>query len=451
MNAILFIELTLLTTSSILAIIFYLSWRTMGREQYSLIWTLTYVAIVFQRIFNINKGEFDSPELHWMIVCTLSVLSVVLAAWGHILRSENKLPIKYIFGSSAIILFLTFYFTAIEPYAGLSMSLYVFYNALLLFCVGIIILKHPKKTMPAEIGAASAYITLAIFQLVAGSIALMQGETRNEALLEFYIMVNFVILPGAFIAMGLFTVFILASDLSERLAKLMEQKNKMLADVTHDLRTPLANIKMQLEAMEDGALDHSEKSYSLLQKKLSNLNHMVGDLYHLSLMESDSLVLNKREEEITSIVEESVESFQASAIRSKLSLSMYCVSNQDIHVYADRGRLLQAFNNLIKNSIRYTDSNGIIRITISTEREEVIITFEDTAPGVADTDLENLFNRLYQAENTKNRSNGGSGLGLSIVESIINAHEGRVTAAHSELGGLGVVVRLPRFSTTPEK
>lgn len=446
MNAILFIELTLLTTSSTLAIIFYLSWRTMGREKYSLIWTVTFLSIVLQRIFNIYKVEFNSEVLHWIIVCTLSVMSVVLAAWGHILRTQNKFPLKYLFGSCAAVLLLTFYFTAITPYAGLSMSLYVYYNAFVLFCVGIIILKHPKKTMPAEIGAASAYIILSIFQLVAGTIALMQGETRNEVLLEFYTIVNFVILPAAFIAMGLFTVFILASDLSERLAKLMEQKNKMLADVTHDLRTPLTNIKMQLEAMEDGALEPSEKSYSSLQKKLGNLNLMVGDLYHLSLMEADSLILNKQDVAINTILTESVESFQALAMRSKLKLDIVA-SDEPLMVHADKGRLLQVFNNLIKNSVRYTDSNGQIRVSIASEQDDAVVIFEDTAPGVSDADLAYLFNRLYQAENTKNRSKSGSGLGLSIVESIVNAHDGTVDASHSKLGGLCVFVRLPRISS----
>lgn len=443
MNAILFIELTLLTTSLSLAVIFYLSWHTMGRQKYSLIWTVTFLAIVLQRIFNINKAEFDSPTVHWMLVCILSVASVVLAAWGHILRTKIKVPLNYLFGSSVVVILLTFYFTAIQPYTGLNMSIYVFYNAVVLFGVGVIILKHKKKTMPAEIGAAASYMVLAVFQVVAGTLALMQGETRNEALLEFYIMVNFVILPGTFIAMGLFTVFILASDLNERLSKLMEQKNKMFANVTHDLRTPLTNIKMQLEAMEDGALDHSEKSYSLLQKKLGNLNMMVGDLYHLSLMESGSFVLNKQDVVINNIVKEAVDSFASLAKRSDLALSFDANGNDDVLAHADSGRLLQVFNNLLKNSVRYTDAGGQIMVSTTVENERMLIAFEDSSPGVSDTDLNYLFNRLYQAEKTKNKANGGSGLGLSIVESIVSAHDGKVTAEHSRLGGLKVTVVLP--------
>jgi signal transduction histidine kinase len=417
----------------------------MGKQKYSLLWTMTFLAIVIQRIVNINKAHFDSYALFWMIVCSLSVLSVVLAAWGHILRTKIKFNLNYLFGSCFIVILMTFYFTKIDYHVGLSMSIYVFYNAFLLLFVGVIILKRPKKTMPAEIGASVSYILLAVFQVVAGTLALLQGEHVNESLREMYTMVNFVILPSAFIAQGLFTVFILSSDLSEELNLLMAQKNSMLADVTHDLRTPLTNIKMQLEALEDGALEHSEKSYSSLQKKLGNLNHMVGNLYQLSLVESDSLVLNKQDVLIGPIVAESIESFQSLAHKAKLSISYQQNTEENIFINADAERLLQVFNNLLKNSIRYTDSNGEIKVSLFADINDVHITFEDSSPGVTDKDIAYLFNRLYRAEKTKALSNSGSGLGLSIVNTMVNAHDGKVTAEHSSLGGLNITVKLPRI------
>jgi len=447
MDAIFFIELTLLITSSALAIIFYTAWRTMGKQKYSLIWTVAFLVIVLQRIFNINKDVFDSHTLHWMIVCSLSVLSVVLGAWGHILRTKSQFNLNYLFGSCLLVILMTFYFTKIDHHVGLSMSIYVFYNTLVLFCVGIMIIKRPKKIMPAEIGAAASYILLAIFQGFAATLALMQGENINESLRDMYILVNFVTLPAAFIAMGLFVVFILASDLSEKLSQLMAQKNSMLADVTHDLRTPLTNIKMQLEALEDGALEHSEKSYSSLQKKLGNLNRMVGDLYQLSLIESSPLMLNKQDELIEHILNESIESFQPLANKAELSINYQNTVKDQIVVNADAGRLLQAFNNLLKNSIRYTDAQGKINISVFVDNLEVAILFEDTAPGVDTSDLAHIFDRLFRVENTKLRSKSGSGLGLSIVKSIINAHEGTVSAGHSRLGGLSVMVKLPRITT----
>jgi two-component system sensor histidine kinase BaeS len=202
---------------------------------------------------------------------------------------------------------------------------------------------------------------------------------------------------------------------------------------------------MQLEALEDGALEHSEKSYSSLQKKLGNLNHMVGNLYQLSLVESDSLVLNKQDVLIGPIVAESIESFQSLAHKAKLSISYQQNTDENIFINADAERLLQVFNNLLKNSIRYTDSNGEIKVSLFADINDVLITFEDTSPGVTDKDIAYLFNRLYRAEKTKALSSSGSGLGLSIVNSMVNAHDGKVTAEHSSLGGLNITVKLPRI------
>jgi len=101
---------------------------------------------------------------------------------------------------------------------------------------------------------------------------------------------------------------------------------------------------------------------------------------------------------------------------------------------------------VLKNSIRYTDPQG--RIVISTSIEKIgasciVINFEDSSPGVADNELEQLFTRLFRADATRNRSADGSGLGLFIVDSIIKTHDGTVSVEHSELGGLQLQIKLP--------
>jgi len=235
----------------------------------------------------------------------------------------------------------------------------------------------------------------------------------------------------------------LVTERASMMAELMDQKNKMLAEVTHDLRTPLTTIKMQLEALEDGALPHTDKSYSSLQKKLSSLNQMVGDLYQLSLVETGSLVLNKQDIVINHVLCDAVESFQPLANKAQLTLTFCDQAQAELEVNADAGRLTQVFNNLLKNSIRYTDPQGKIEVLIAVAANEVVITFEDSSPGVADNELNQLFTRLFRAEATRERAANGSGLGLSIVSSIIMAHGGQVYAEHASLGGVRIVVKLP--------
>lgn len=106
-----------------------------------------------------------------------------------------------------------------------------------------------------------------------------------------------------------------------------------------------------------------------------------------------------------------------------------------ITVFGDRDRLMQLFNNLLENSLRYTDSGGSLKISAEQHDKTVRLTFADSAPGVSDDQLQKLFERFYRTEGSRNRASGGSGLGLAICLNIVEAHNGRIIAAHSPLAG----------------
>ncbi|TQV89279.1 GGDEF domain-containing protein [Aliikangiella coralliicola] len=220
MNSVLFAQLTVIFTSLTLALIFLMAWYTMGRKKYILLWSITFLIIVIQRVFNVFSEDIKPHILYWMIVCSLSMLSVVIGSWGHFLRTRSRLNIKYFFSSTIVLLILTYYFTAVNNHTGLSMSLYIYHNAIILFIVGIVILKYREKSPPADLGASISYILLSIFQFMAATFALLQGAELNPFFRELYIYLNFVTMPAAFTAMGLFVVFMLASDLSENMKTL---------------------------------------------------------------------------------------------------------------------------------------------------------------------------------------------------------------------------------------
>lgn len=104
-------------------------------------------------------------------------------------------------------------------------------------------------------------------------------------------------------------------------------------------------------------------------------------------------------------------------------------------VFGDRDRLMQLFNNLLENSLRYTDSGGGLRISAEQRERRVLLTFADSSPGVNDAQLQKLFERFYRTEGSRNRASGGSGLGLAICVNIVEAHNGHIRAAHSPLAG----------------
>jgi two-component system sensor histidine kinase BaeS len=115
----------------------------------------------------------------------------------------------------------------------------------------------------------------------------------------------------------------------------------------------------------------------------------------------------------------------------------------DYPVLADPDRLKQLFINLLENSIRYTDANGRILITLTRENGYVVVQIEDSAPGVTDEQLQQLFDRMYRVESSRSRNNGGAGLGLAICRKIAEGHDGDISAGHSSLGGIYMRVTLP--------
>ncbi len=112
-------------------------------------------------------------------------------------------------------------------------------------------------------------------------------------------------------------------------------------------------------------------------------------------------------------------------------------------VFADRERLYQLFGNLIENSLKYTDAGGTLIVRQSCKNGRVTADFEDSAPGVPESELPKLFDRLYRVEGSRSRASGGAGLGLAICKNIVEAHDGTITAHPSPLGGLKITVTLP--------
>ena len=112
-------------------------------------------------------------------------------------------------------------------------------------------------------------------------------------------------------------------------------------------------------------------------------------------------------------------------------------------MFADTSRLQQLLANLLTNTLRYTDAPGELTIRLSATTDTIQLELNDSSPGVSNTDLPQLFDRLFRAEKSRNRANGGAGLGLSLCKNIVQAHDGSIIATQSNLGGLRIVIKLP--------
>ena len=229
--------------------------------------------------------------------------------------------------------------------------------------------------------------------------------------------------------------------LAEALQKNEELRRRFMADVSHELRTPIAVLRAGLEAIEDGVRPLTRESVASLQGEVAALGKLVEDLYQLALSDVGALNYRKERTDVAEVLEQAVEPFAGRLAERNLSIEKKLEG--ELKVMADSDRLGQAFRNLLENSARYTDAGGKVRVTARRNGAGVKVDFEDSSPGVPADALPRLFERFYRVEGSRSRANGGAGLGLAIVRSVIEAHGGSIEAGASPLGGLRVTISLP--------
>jgi two-component system sensor histidine kinase BaeS len=225
-------------------------------------------------------------------------------------------------------------------------------------------------------------------------------------------------------------------------------RQQWIADISHELRTPLSILQGELESVQDGIRPLNTESLDSLHSEVVHLNALVNDLHELSLTDMGALVYEKKQVNISDILEQSFDMHQQMAKKHNLRLTLRVdTPNPDkrILMLGDPNRLQQLFDNLLQNSCRYTDEGGEVQVYVKENgNNNVVIEWFDSAPGVNDDDLAHLFDRLYRVETSRNRAKGGSGLGLAICQNIVQAHEGTIVASHSPLGGLKLTITFPR-------
>jgi two-component system sensor histidine kinase BaeS len=226
------------------------------------------------------------------------------------------------------------------------------------------------------------------------------------------------------------------------LEKNEELRRRWVADISHELRTPISVLRGEIEALLDGVRATTPETIRSLHAEVLRLGRLVDDLYQLSLSDVGALTYRKEELDLGALLSRSVELMRPEFGRKALGLSLE-LPPSECAVFGDAERLAQLFGNLLDNAVKYTDPGGRLEVRLACGRGEAAVDFQDSAPGVPAGELEKLFDRLYRVEGSRSRASGGAGLGLAIVRSIVEAHEGTVSAHPSPLGGVWVRVVLP--------
>lgn len=231
--------------------------------------------------------------------------------------------------------------------------------------------------------------------------------------------------------------------LAAALEKNERARRRWAADISHELRTPIALLRAEIEALQDGMRPFERSSLDTLHGDVLRLGRLVDDLYELSTSDLGALGYRMEETDIVDVLSSDVDAFRRSFEEADLSLELEIECPAPLYLKADAQRLSQLFRNLMNNSQQYTDPGGGLSIRLSRKEQTLFIDFQDTPPGVPTEALPKLFERLYRVEASRNRHTGGAGLGLAIAQNVVEAHGGTISAHPSPRGGLWLRIKLP--------
>lgn len=202
-------------------------------------------------------------------------------------------------------------------------------------------------------------------------------------------------------------------------------RQEYASNISHELRTPLTTIKSYLEAIDDGIWQLDSHNMKILREEIDRINQLIDDLSRSFYMEEGNLVIQK---DYLNIKEEVLDGIQI--IRPKYDKKGFIIESnlEDIRAYIDKDKFKQVLLNLLSNSYNYMDENsGIVTIGLKESNNDFILSLKDNGMGIPSSSLDRVFDRLYRVDSSRNKSTGGSGLGLSIVKDIVEAHKGNIS------------------------
>ncbi|WP_165814660.1 ATP-binding protein [Labrenzia sp. 011] len=234
------------------------------------------------------------------------------------------------------------------------------------------------------------------------------------------------------------------NSLAENLENKEKAERLWVSNTSHELQTPVSLLRAEIEALQDGIRKPDPKTLAGLHASVMRLSALVHDLNSLARTQEGHIEIDPNRHDLSKLVNEAVERARLRIEKEGLTLTLFL--EPGVSIACDPTRIGQLLDNLLENSRRYTDAPGQIQIQASVSDHRAKLVIEDTSPSPARTSMPKLFQRFYREETSRSRVFGGSGLGLSICETIVAAHGGTIAASFSDLGGLRIALTLPLHS-----
>lgn len=222
----------------------------------------------------------------------------------------------------------------------------------------------------------------------------------------------------------------------ETLQKNAEFRREFIADISHELKTPIFATQGYIHTLLDGAIDDKQVRMKFLKraaKSLDSLDILVQDLLTLNQMESGVIKFTFSEFDLKDLVSEVIEQLEHKASKRNVSIHLEFEAGKNYRTLADKEKIYRVCQNLIFNAVKYNNEGGEVKVNLKGQKNSLLVEIKDNGPGIPPEDLKRIFERFYRVEKSRSKKEGGTGLGLAIAKHILEGHKSKINVA-STLG-----------------
>lgn len=234
--------------------------------------------------------------------------------------------------------------------------------------------------------------------------------------------------------------------MAEELSKTETLRKELIANASHELKTPLTALQAQLENLVDGIENPTPEKLTMLLTQAEHLSALVRQLLDLSRLETGMV-----EFEVEPIKLAKVINSARDVVASNFPEITFSIETREVYISGDYHRLVQVFTNLLSNAARHCETNGMIRCSMHPKLGSITVFVDDNGPGVDESIRPFIFERFFRADNARNSKDGGAGIGLAISKQIVLMHNGQISASKSDLGGARIAITFPTTKSIKEK
>ena len=241
------------------------------------------------------------------------------------------------------------------------------------------------------------------------------------------------------------------SYMASQVAQAEDNRKKLVANISHDFRSPLTSIKGYLEAMQDGTIppEMYDKYLQIVINETDRLTKLTNSLLTLNNLNTKGMILEKTEFDINQIIRNTVASFEGTCQAKKIGVEIV-LTGEEMYVVADQGRIQQVIYNLLDNAIKFSHNNSVIVVETTEKKNKIFVSVKDHGIGIPKEEVKMVWDRFYKSDLSRGKDKKGTGLGLSIVKEIINAHEENINVISTEGVGTEFIFSLQKSDKNEE-